>query len=74
MLLQGSYGSNYYQIIIVKFRAEKIYASLYYAPHILLRSTKYRAQKQLPSNFLKWNELKVYISLNGNKLANFANS
>ena len=35
---------------------------------------KYRKQKQLRCYTLKWNNLKVYISLKGNKLACFTNS
>ena len=46
---------------------KKFRAGLYHASNILLRSTKYRAQKRLSSNTLKKNELKVYISLMINK-------
>ena len=60
--------------IIVKFRAEKVCARFYYAPNILLRGTKYRAQTRSCSNTLEGNEFEVYISLNGNKLVRFGNS
>ena len=36
--------------------------------------TKYFARKRMCSNTLQRNELRVYISLKENKLANFANS
>ena len=40
--------------------------------HLFVGCTKYHAQKQLPSNTLKKNELKVYISFKENKSACFA--
>ena len=48
---------------------KKFCAPLYHVSNILLRDTKYRARKRLCSNTTKRNELKVYISLKGNKLA-----
>ena len=61
--------------IIVKFRAEKNrkYVSIMHQTSFL-RGTKYYAPKRLCSNILKWNELKVYISLKENKLACFFTS
>ena len=41
----------------------------YRTSNIFLRDTKYRAGEKVRSNTLKRNELKVYISLLGNKLA-----
>ena len=48
--------------------------TLFYHASILLRGAKYRAAKRFGSNTLKRNELKVYISLKGNKLVCFGNS
>ena len=60
--------------ILVKFRAEQFFTRFYQPPNIVLRGAKYRAPKRLCSNTLKRIELKVYISLNENKLTCFINS
>ena len=63
--------------IIVKFRTEKNECIHFYnPPEILLKGPQYIfiGHKVLCSNTLKKNELEVYISPKGNKLACFTNN
>ena len=60
--------------IFDKFRVEKKNLHVCIMNQVSLRDREYCVQKQLRSNALKRNELKVYISLNSNKLACFWNS
>ena len=61
------------QKLLLSSEWKNICARFFNSPILLLMGRKNRPPKKLCGNTLKWNKLKVYISLKENKLECFTN-